>query len=136
MNIWRDKMVTELYNLDINQKELEEMIFINNDILNLDKKQIEKNINILKELNLAPYQIKNIIISNPFYLSRVSNDVTELIKQLLNYGFQDLNLLFDANPFFLNKDAFEIRDYIEKGKKEGKSIENSVEELYENPFII
>lgn len=126
----------ELYNIGIDEKDLKEMVNINPDILSLDSEEIKEMINILKMVECNERQIKDILYANPFYLSRVKSDVLSLCKKLKEIGITDLNLFFDSNAFFLNKDVFEIDDYINSELSKGISIEEIVDNLESNPYII
>lgn len=105
-------------------------------VMNISVEEINEKINILKYLECDDEQIKNIIVRNPRYLNRLTEDVLETVSYLKKIGLDDLNLLFDTNPYFLNYDVFEIRDYINKQVKLGKDIENIVDEIDSNPYAI
>lgn len=126
----------ELYNFGIDENDLKEMININPDILSLESEEIKEMINILKMIECSERQVKNILYANPFYLSRVKNDILSLCKKLKEIGITDLNLFFDSNPAFLNKDVFEIDDYINSELSKGISIEQIVDNLETNSYII
>lgn len=125
----------ELYNLGIEEKDLLEMIKICSEIKELDDEEIISKINILKTINCSDKQIRNILISNPSYLDRLDDDILKLIKKLLNLGFENLDLLFDSNPHVLNKDDFEIGEYIRENQEKGKSLEDIIDDLDSNPYI-
>lgn len=125
-----------LYELGFNDEELKEMVNINPLLVNLTDEEIKNNILVLEELGCKQRHIKNILISNPFYLNRSLSDIKELIRYLSELGFTYLNLLFDSNPEFLNKDVFEIENFINKKKKDGMSLEDIVDLIDSNPFVI
>lgn len=124
----------EFYNLGIEEKDLLEMIKTCNEIKELEDEEIISKINLLKDLDCTNKQIRNILITNPFYLDRIETDILKLIKTLLELGFKDLNILFDSNPYILNKDSFEIEDYIEEKKSE-QSLEEIIDGLDSNPYL-
>lgn len=124
----------EFYNLGIEEKDLLEMIKTCNEIKELEDEEIISKINLLKDLDCTNKQIRNILITNPFYLDRIETDILKLIKTLLELGFKDLNILFDSNPYILNKDSFEIEDYIEEKKSE-QSLEEIIDDLDSNPYL-
>jgi len=126
----------ELYNYNINDSELKELININKEIISLTEYEIKELLDILVYINCNEKQIKNIILCNPFYLSRIKEDVEDLINKLKEYSFNELNLLFESNPLLLNKNDFEIEDYIKNRLKEDISLEKVIEEIENNPFII
>ena len=45
-------------------------------------------------------------------------------------------LLFDSNPWLLNKDLFEIEEFIEKKQEEGLLLEEIVDLMDSNPYVI
>lgn len=126
----------ELYNLGFNDNDIKYILEICPSIKNLEEYEIINNIKILKNINCTTRDIHNIIISNPLYLDRIPSDIISLIKKLQELSIPNLNLLFDSNPFLLNKNAYEIDEYIKSGMKLGKTIEDIVEEMEYNPYII
>lgn len=97
---------------------------------------INFKIDILTYLGCVDRHIKNILISNPYCLDRSNSDLVNLIKYLIGLGFTNLNLLFDSNPYFLNYDVFEIKNYFDKRMSKGISLEDIVNEITDNPYII
>lgn len=126
----------ELYNLGLSDGEIKDMIEICPEILQLSKEEIHNNIDLLKRLECNERYIKNIIISNPFYLNRTIDDITKLINKFIQIGVTNIDMLLDSNPFILNKDAYEIDEYIDIEKNEGKNLEDIVNEFESNPYII
>ena len=126
----------ELYNLGIQEQELKFIIEQCPNILKISTYEVLEKIEILKLIECSESVIRNIIISNPHYLNRINNDIINLIKKLTTLGIDCLNLFFDSNPFFLNKDVFEIDNYINTRIKMGLTIEDIINELEENPYII
>lgn len=125
----------ELYNLGITEKDIKYILETNPQIKEISKEEIINLINILKQINCSPDIIKNIIITNPFYLTRIDTDIIELINKLEQLELSNLNYLFDANPYLLNKDAFEIDEFIKEQTKKyyTKDIFNMFES---NPYIM
>ena len=80
--------------------------------------------------------IKNIIISNPYYLCRMNEDILKLISYLKKIGINNVNLLFDSNPFFLNYDRFEIEEYVNNKLDIGMELEDIIDSIEDNPYII
>lgn len=126
----------ELYSLGIKEEDLKFILEQIPSLNEISKEEIEEKIEILKLLECNENIIRNIIISNPNYLTRFNSDIINLIKKLNEIGISSLNLFFDSNPFFLNKDAFEIDDYIKERLKLGSLIEDIIDELESNPYII
>ena len=126
----------ELFSWNLNDLDIKEMISINKDILNLDNEEIINIISILKYINCSDSEIRNILVTNPNYLSRCYSDVIDLINKFKSLNIDDLNELFNSNPHLLNKDVFEIEDYINSEISNGKKLDDIIDELVSNPFII
>ena len=99
----------KLVELGISEEELKSMLELNANIL--DEPELNILIDILYLIKCDTRMIKNILISNPNYLSRTKEDVVGLINELLSLGLNDLNILFDTNPYLLDLDDFDIEDY-------------------------
>ena len=123
-----------IYNLDISEDVLKSMIEINPEILLLSDMEIENKLNILKSIGINDSMLKNIICSNPMYLSRLDEDIILLINKLLTIGFTSINILIDSNPYILNLDDFEIEEYINKRLKD-ESLDSIVDDLESNPYL-
>lgn len=133
INIWRLKML-ELYKLGIKESEIRNILAINPSIQNLSESEILKLIMLLKQINANDRIIRNIIISNPFYLNRTDTDIIKLIKTLTHIGLSNLDILFDTNPYLLNKDDFEIEEFI-NNKIQSYSKEEIMDMIDNNPYI-
>jgi len=125
-----------LFNLGVTEQEIKYILEICPEILELNGEKIINNIEILKIINCNERHIRNIILSNPFYLGCSKDDIIDLINKLLEIGITNINLLFDSNPLLLNKNSYEIDDYIKEEIKKGKNINDIVDELECNPYII
>lgn len=124
----------ELYNLDISEETIKSMLELVPEITELTEKEIKEKEIILKTIGCKKNQIRNIISSNPFYLTNDNKEILELIKLLYNYNFSSLNILFDSNPYILNLETYEIENYINERKKEEK-LEDIIEKLESNPYL-
>lgn len=127
--------MNQFYNFGISEKEIVNMINICNEIKNLKENEITNKILILQKLGCSNRHIRNILISNPFYLIRFDSDIVKLINKLISLGFECLNILFDTNPYILNKDSYEIDNYIKYKLKQGYLKEDIIDELESDPFI-
>lgn len=125
----------ELFNLGLNEKDIYNILEICPTIKELSIEEIKEKLDILDYLECNNRIKKNIIESNPNYLDRINIDILKLIKKLRNFGFSDINLLLDANPYILNLDDFEIENYINKKIKEGENLEDIVSNLSSNPYL-
>ncbi len=125
----------ELFNLGITENDIKEMLETFPNIKDIDENNIKKLITILKRVGCSNRTIKDIIISNPFYLDRLDTDIIKLIQKLESIGLENLNILFDTNPYLLNKDAFEIDDFI-KEHIQNYSLEEIAEAIDDNPYLL
>lgn len=120
----------KLVELGISEEELKSMLELNANIL--DEPELNILIDILYLIKCDTRMIKNILISNPNYLSRTKEDVVGLINELLSLCLNDLNILFDTNPYLLDLDDFDIEDY---KLEHNYSNEELVNLLEGDPFI-
>lgn len=125
----------ELFNLNISDETLTEMIEKNNDILRLTDSQAQEKINILFEIGFTENEMINIISSNSKFLTSDSEDIISLFKYFNNIGLYDVSSLVDANPFILNIDTNEFSNFINKKIKEGNTLENILYVFETNPFL-
>jgi len=126
----------EFYNLGITDEDIVFMIEKCNDIVSITEKEVNEKIQMLEFIGCNEKQINNIIITNPNYLNIDNKDVIDLINKLKNLGIKNINLLFDSNPYFLNKDVFEIEDYINDRLEKKECLEDIIEDIENNPYII
>ena len=68
-------------------------------------------------------------------LNRTNLGLIDLINYLKKLGFDNLNILFDSNPYVLNLEPFEIKRYIENRLNNKESIEDIIDELDSNPYL-
>ena len=125
----------ELYNLEISDNTIKAMIEYNPNIKEMTSEEINEKITLLEGINCTDDEIRNIISSNSRYLGRTNEEVLDLINSLENYGFKNINILLDSNPYILNLDVFELDDYINDKKDSGMSIEEIIDELDSNPEL-
>ncbi len=118
-----------LFNLGFNENEIKNIITTNNEVMDLNDEEIKSLVMILVNIGCKDYHIKNIIIANPYYLSRSVSDVNNLISKLLSLGINHLETTFDSNPWLLNKDAYEIDEYIRDSQSEGLSLEEIIDNI-------
>ena len=126
----------ELFKLGIDEDSLVSMIEQCPNIRNMDNNDILEMIDLLKYIDCTDSQIRNIIICNPYYLDRFINDIYKLINCFKGIGISELNLLFDANPYLLNKDEFEVKEYINNRLSVGIKIDDIIDEIECNPYVI
>ena len=126
----------ELYNLGISEKTLKNMIEINPEITELTNQEIIKKIEILKKINCSKSQILNIISSNPIFLSKTNKEIIKLLSFLIRIGFTTINILLDSNPYILNLEQFEIKNYIDNRTRKGETIDKIIDDIDNNPYLL
>ena len=89
----------------------------------IDDKSIEKLLFFLQYLYCDEDVIKNIFICNPFCFMKDIDEVKKLINKLKEYRIECFPILFDSNPFLLNKTDKEIENFYQKKIKEVYTIE-------------
>lgn len=105
-----------LYNLDLNENEILDIVDANGEVKDLSEEDIIKYIYILIDVGCTQKQIHNIVTSNPFYFSRDINDVGKFLRRLNSLNVSDLADVLDSNPWLLNKDSFELDEFLMKEK--------------------
>jgi len=87
--------------------EIKNIMNSNEDINNITDQDINKIIKILEKFNCKINHIKNIIITNPFVLTRDFDEIEKTIN-ILNNNLDSIYLVLDTNPFILNISDREI----------------------------
>ena len=118
-----------LFDLGFSENEIKNIIITNNEVMDLNAKEIKALVDILVNVGCKGYHIKNIISANPYYLSRSTTDANNLINKLLSLGIVHLETTFDSNPWLLNKDAYEIDEYISNKQSKGLSLEEIIDNI-------
>ena len=118
------------------EEEIKEIVRNNKEIKNLTKEDLRKSIKYLADLGCNNRIMRNIIKSNPFYLTRDMEDVEELIEKIRDYSINHIELMLDTYPFLLNKNAYEIDGFFIKKRQEGLSEEETKELLELEPYLI
>jgi hypothetical protein len=125
----------ELYNLGISEETIKVMLEMAPEIKDLSENEIIEKKIILENIGCSNNQIINIVGSNPMFLNRTNSDIIELIKTLLEFKFDTLNILFDSNPYILNLEPYEIKNYINNKINNGEILEDIIDELDSNPYL-
>ena len=125
----------ELFNLGISNNTIKNMLELVPNIKEMSNKDIIDKINILKNINCSGYQITNIISSNPMYLDRTNEEILKLLGKLNDLGFNTLNILFDANPYILNLEPYEIDNYIKNRLEKNETLEDIIDDMDSNPYL-
>lgn len=123
-----------LYNLNLNEDEILDMVKVNDHISEMSSEDIYDYIYTLIDIGCNQEQIYNIIIANPFYFSRDLDDVRKFLRRFMSFdGVKYLDVLV-KNPWLLNKEAFEIEDYIEENKNTGLNDKEILERFIRSCF--
>lgn len=125
-----------LFELGLKPSELEKMLIDNPFLNKLSDEDIKVKIDALLDIGCNHHHIINIIMTNPFYLTNVISSVTNLINKLKSLNINNLNILFDSNPYLLNAETFEIDEFIEKKEKLGLSLIDIVDIIESNPYFL
>lgn len=120
----------KLVELGLTEEDIKSMLELNSQIL--EENELNILVDILSLINCDERIIRNILITNPTYLSRTKEDVVGLINKLIEIGMSNLNILFDSNPYLLDLDDFDIEDYKSEHNYSNEELVNILEE---DPFI-
>ena len=125
----------ELFNIGISEETIRSMAELNPEIIEMTDKEIIEKEELLKKIGCNETQILNIISSNSPLLSKTNTELTTLFNYLTESGFKCLNILLDSNPYILNLEPFEIKDYIDGRIKNGEPLEDIIDDLDSNPYL-
>lgn len=127
--------MNELLNFGLSENTIKAMTEENAEIINLTDDDVIEKENLLRNINCSEEQVINIISSNASFLSADNSDILNLFNALISYGFTTLNILFDANPYILNLQAYEIKNYINDRLNKNESLDMVVDDLESNPIL-
>lgn len=119
---------------DLIGEDFKNVLDANPFIEKLDDLEIENNINFLKEIDCSYEQMKNIIIFNPWLFNRSYDELNKLKNKLISIGITNLNITFDTQPLLLNKEIFEIDDFINEQIKKGLEI-NEIADIIDSGCV-
>ena len=128
-------MIEYLINLGISKNTIIGMLEMNPSIKELDKSYIENKIYVLKNIKCTNAQIIDIITSNSLFFNTSEEDNIKLFNYLHKLGFDNLNILFDSNPYILNLEIYEIENYVNNLLNKGIKLEDIVDELSSNTLL-
>lgn len=122
-----------LYNLDLNENEILDIADANGEVQDLSEEEMIKYIYVLIDIGCTQKQIHTIITSNPAYFSRDIDDVGTFLRKLKSYDV-DVSLALEANPWLLNKDSFELDEFINEKRSLGiaddKILDNFIHDCF------
>ena len=116
----------------LNEIEIDEIVSINENIK--EETDVNEKIELLESLDIEDSIIRNIIKSNPFFLTRTTNDLKELITRLKKIGIIEFDTMFDTYPYLLNKNSYEIDEFLKANRD--KTDEDIKEILESRPYEI
>ena len=100
-------------------EEIQNMTYTNEEILQVEDEELNKLINILKDIGCSTNSIKNILLCNPFYLTSGATATERLIQMFKKLGFSSLYVLFDSNPYILNMSSMDLENLYNQKIEEG-----------------
>lgn len=115
-----------------NKMEIDELIFMNENIK--EETDLNQKIELLDSLDIEDNIIRNIIKSNPFFLTRDIKELQELIKRLKEIGIVEFDTMLDTYPYLLNKNNYEIDEFLKANRD--KTDEDIKEILESRPYEI
>lgn len=122
-----------LYNLDLNENEILDIAEANEEVKKLSEEEMIKYIYVLIDIGCTQKQIHTIITSNPAYFSRNVEDVSSFLRKLKLYDI-DVSLAVEVNPWLLNKDSFELDEFINEKRSLGiaddKILDNFIHDCF------
>ena len=116
-------------------EEIQNMMDSNEDILQVDDSEIEELIKLLKDIGCSLNSIKNILSCNPFYLTRSLNSIKKLLNKFYELGFSYLYILFDSNPYILNKSDTDLEEIYNQKISDGLSKNEVLDFIQYNMFF-
>ena len=116
-------------------EEIQNMMDSNEDILQVDDSEIEELIKLLKDIGCSLNSIKNILSCNPFYLTRGLNSIKKLLNKFYELGFSYLYILFDSNPYILNKSDTDLEELYNQKISEGLTKNEVLDFIQYNMFF-
>ena len=116
-------------------EEIQNMMDSNEDILQVDDSEIEELIKLLKDIGCSLNSIKNILSCNPFYLTRGLNSIKKLLNKFYELGFSYLYILFDSNPYILNKSDTDLEELYNQKISEGLTKSEVLDFIQYNMFF-
>ena len=117
-------------------EEINNIMNSNEEINDISDEHINEILSILEGLGCNIHHIKNILITNPFVLTREINEIKKIIVKLLDIGINDLNILFDSNPFLLNVEYKELDSFYRRMIKGDLKQEEILDGFYYNSYSI
>lgn len=107
-----------LIRFGFSMEEIQNMMDTNDIIEETSDKNINEILDTLKRIDCQEEQIKNIFICNPFCLTKEAKEINDTLQELKGLHFSSLALLIDSNPYLLNIQKEELKDWIERKRKE------------------
>ena len=119
-----------------NEEEIANIMNINSGIKDVSNSHVDSLIKILDELGLNNKVLRNVVMSNPFYLTRDVDDILDLVNCLKEYRVKNINIILDTYPLFLNLYRSDIDLFIDIKSSEGMAIGDIIEIIESEPYVI
>lgn len=117
-------------------EEIVELIENNPKIKSMSNLDMSKLLGFITSLGVDTNKLKNIILSNPLYLSRDVSEVDSLFKYLRDIGINNLDIIIDTYPLFLNYSLDDIEEFVSLQENKGLSVTDICEIIVSEPYII
>ena len=118
------------------EKEIEKLLEEEPNLKYMDKKDARNIIKILTENKCSNRVLRSLILRNPSFLLRKYSEIKELIDIILEYGIENIDMMFYIYPNILNKSAYEIDNFFIKKHQQGLSNDLICDILEVEPFQI
>lgn len=119
-----------MLSIGLNDEEKKEIFTKDDSFLEYNEIYGLKNIELLRGIGCSNRSIKEIVVSNPWFLNNLPDDTKELVKYLHDFlKVRDFNDLFHSNPLLLSKEKFEIEEFVKTEEDSGKSLKNIKDDL-------
>lgn len=117
-------------------EEIVELIENNPKIKSMSNLDMSKLLGLITSLGVDTNKLKNIILSNPLYLTRDVSEVDSLFKYLRDIGINNLDIIIDTYPLFLNYSLDDIEEFVSLQENKGLSVTDICEIIVSEPYII
>ncbi len=119
----------ELYSIGFDDQELIDIINCNPEIRHMDNNEINEFIKLFQALNFNDEEIKSIIYANPYALNRSMDDIERLLLKFSLLGISNFKDMFVNNPFMIDKDDYEVDEFIVNQELLGKDVDEILDDL-------
>ncbi len=101
----------------------------------LDDEEMTFLVDVLRHHGCEIETIKNSIYENPHFLMKTAKDLENLLAFLKNLGVDDLDDLFERNPYILNETPETLNIEMLKWSREGMTKEDVIQKIVEGESL-